>query len=97
MLEALIDQMPWGVRPHFFLTAAGAEVDLVLESSDLSVWLIEIKRSLSGRIDRGFVQTRADLKPARSFIVHAGDDRYPMRDGVEAIGLSGLAELLSKM
>ena len=97
VLEAMIGQLPWGVRPYFFRTAAGAEVDLVLEFQDLSVWLIEIKRSLSGRIDRGFVQARADLKPARSFVVHAGNDRYPMRDGVEAISLSGLAELLSKM
>ena len=96
VLEALISQLPWGVRPYFFRTAAGAEVDLVLEFPDLSVWLIEIKRSLSGRIDRGFVQAREDLKPTRSFVVHAGDDRYPMRDGVEAIDLNGLAKLLTE-
>lgn len=96
VLEALIGQLPWGVRPYFFRTAAGAEVDLVLEFSDFSLWLIEIKRSLSGRIDRGFVQAREDLKPARSFVVHAGDDQYPMRDGVEAIDLNGLAKLLTE-
>lgn len=96
VLEALISQLPWGVRPYFFRTAAGAEVDLVLEFSDFSLWLIEVKRSLSGRIDRGFVQAREDLKPTRSFVVHAGDDRYPMRDGVEAIDLNGLAKLLTE-
>ena len=96
VLEALISQLPWGVRPYFFRTAAGAEVDLVLEFPDLSVWLIEIKRSLSGRIDRGFVQAREDLKPTRSFVVHASDDRYPMRDGIEAIDLNGLAQLFTE-
>ena len=96
VLEALISQLPWGVRPYFFRTAAGAEVDLVLEFSDFSLWLIEVKRSLSGRIDRGFVQAREDLKPTRSFVVHAGDDHYPMRDGVEAIDLKGLAKLLTE-
>ena len=96
VLEALISQLPWGVRPYFFRTAAGAEVDLVLEFSDFSLWLIEVKRSLSGRIDRGFVQAREDLKPTRSFVVHAGDDRYPMRDGVEAIDLNGLAKLITE-
>lgn len=96
VLEALISQLPWGVRPYFFRTAAGAEVDLVLEFSDFSLWLIEVKRSLSGRIDRGFVQAREDLKPTRSFVVHAGDDRYPMRDGIEAIDLNGLAKLLTE-
>ena len=96
VLEALISQLPWGVRPYFFRTAAGAEVDLVLEFSDFSLWLIEVKRSLSGRVDRGFVQAREDLKPTRSFVVHAGDDHYPMRDGVEAIDLKGLAKLLTE-
>ena len=96
VLEALISQLPWGVRPYFFRTAAGAEVDLVLEFSDFSLWLIEVKRSLSGRIDRGFVQAREDLKPTRSFVVHAGDDRYPMRDGIEAIDLNGLAKLITE-
>ncbi len=96
VLEALISQLPWGIRPYFFRTAAGAEVDLVLEFSDFSLWLIEVKRSLSGRIDRGFVQAREDLKPTRSFVVHAGDDRYPMRDGVEAIDLNGLAKLFTQ-
>ena len=96
VLEALISQLPWGVRPYFFRTAAGAEVDLVLEFPDFSLWLIEVKRSLSGRIDRGFVQAREDLKPTRSFVVHAGDDRYPMRDGIEAIDLNGLAKLITE-
>lgn len=96
VIEALISQLPWGVRPYFFRTAAGAEVDLVLEFSDFSVWFIEVKRTPSGKVDRGFVQAREDIKPARSFVVHAGEDRYPMRDGIEAINLNGLVDLIAE-
>jgi len=42
------------------------------------------------RIERGFHVARDDLKPARAFVVHAGDDRFPIADGVEAIGVAGM-------
>ena len=33
----------------------------------------------------------ADVDPARAFVVHAGDDRYPVSEGVEGIGVRALA------
>ena len=36
----------------------------------------------------------ADLTPERSFVVHAGTDRYPIAEGVEAIGLGQAAAML---
>jgi len=48
-------------------------------------------RSLSARVSRGFHLACADLKPARAFVVHAGDDRYPMSESLEAVSVRGLA------
>ncbi len=31
------------------------------------------------------------LEPARAFVVHAGDDRYPLSESVEAIGVPASA------
>jgi hypothetical protein len=31
------------------------------------------------------------LEPARAFVVHAGDDRYPLSESVEAIGAREMA------
>jgi uncharacterized protein len=91
VIETLIGVLPWGVRPYFYRTSAGAEIDLVLEFSDFSTWAIEIKRSASAHLARGFTQACEDLQPKRRFMVHAGDERFPVRGGVEAIGLRELA------
>jgi hypothetical protein len=58
------------------------------------VWAIEVKRGLTKTPTKGFHNAREDLKPQRSFVVYSGGDRYPIDDGLEAIGLSGLADLL---
>ncbi len=91
VIETLLGQAPWPAQASFYRTAAGAEVDLVLDFPGGERWAIEIKRSLSAKMSRGFHHALADLKPSRAFIVHAGDDRYPLSNEVEAIGLRDLA------
>ena len=58
------------------------------------LWAIEIKSGLAPKLSRGFHQAIEDLKPDRAFIVYSGTDKYPITQGVEAIGLHGLATLL---
>jgi uncharacterized protein len=96
VLETLLSFLPWRASAFFYRTAAGAEIDLVIEYPDGTLWAIEIKRSPSARVEKGFHIACADLKPARSFVVHAGQDRYPMAEGLEAIGVRALAEELRK-
>ena len=91
VIETLVCVLPPRATPFFYRTSAGAEIDLVIEHNDGTRWAIEIKRSLSARVGRGFHLACADLKPARAFVVHAGDDRYPMSNALEAISVRGLA------
>jgi predicted AAA+ superfamily ATPase len=93
-LETLLAQLSWPATAHFYRTAVGAEIDLVIERPDSSIWAIEIKRGLSAKLERGFYTACEDLKPAKSFVVHSGEDRYPVTKEIEAIGLRELAELL---
>ena len=58
-------------------------------------WAIEIKRGLAPKLERGFHHARADLEPSRCFVVYSGEERYPLTEGVEVIGLFELAALLS--
>ena len=95
VLENLLAVAPERVKAWFYRTAAGAEVDLVLEMPSGSRWAIEIKRGLAPKLDKGFHHAREDLEPERSFVVYSGDDRYPRGEGVEAIGLGELASLLA--
>ena len=97
VIETLMAVLPWRTQAFFYRTSGGAEIDLVLEHASGKLWAIEIKRGLAARTERGFHEARADLKPAKSFIVHAGEDRYPVSEDVEAIGLRELAHLLQTM
>ena len=96
VLQNLLAALPRRSRASFYRTAVGAEIDLVIEHAGGELWAVEIKRNLSGGLDRGFHHARADLEPARCFVVHAGDDRWPLAEGVEALGVRAMADALRR-
>ncbi len=97
VIESLIAAAPPGTQACFYRTAAGAEIDLILTPPGRSPWAIEIKRSLSPRLERGFHFAREDLQPETSVVVYAGTERYPVGEGIEAISLGGMCERLSAL
>lgn len=96
VIENLLAAAPDGSQASFYRTAAGAEIDLLLElPGGQGLWAMEIKRSLVAQPRKGFHIACEDLKPARSLVLYAGEDRYPAAKDVEAIGLVQLAEMLA--
>lgn len=94
VIESLLAAAPTGTQASFYRTIAGAEVDLVLDLPGQRRWAIEIKRSLAPALGKGFHLACSDIRPERRYLVHAGEGRYPLGDGVEAIGLRDLAAAL---
>jgi uncharacterized protein len=90
VIENLLAVAPARTDATFYRTSAGAEVDLVLTFAGGQRWAVEIKRSLSPSLERGFHHAREDLQPDQSWVVNPGHDRYPKADGVEVIGLREL-------
>ena len=43
---------------------------------------------------KGFYNAVEDIQPDKSFVVYAGEDRYPVAEGVEAIGVTEMAHML---
>jgi predicted AAA+ superfamily ATPase len=80
---------------YFYRTSGGAEIDLLLAWPDGSLWAVEIKRSLTPKVERGFHAACADLKPARKFVLYPGQERYRVDVDMEAISLQELAGLVS--
>lgn len=76
----------------FYRTSAGAEVDLVLQWPDGSVWAVEVKRSMAPSAERGFYSALADLRPERALIVYPGRERFRVSGAIEAIGSAELCE-----
>lgn len=93
--ETLIRAAPEGTTASFYRTAAGAEIDLLLELNGGRIWAIEIKRGLAPKIERGFHIACADLSPERRFVVYSGVERFALAAEVEAISLPDLAGLLA--
>lgn len=96
VIENLIGCAGDRAQGHFYRTGGGAEIDLLLEWDDGSLWAIEIKRSLAPRPERGFHSACVDLRPARRFVVYPGSERYRLAEDTEAISLAELAEELGK-
>ncbi len=95
VIENILSFAPARTAASFYRTAAGAEIDLILElPGKHGLWAIEIKSGLNVAVSKGFHLARQDLKPNRAFVVYAGNDRYPLSESVEAIGVRELAETL---
>jgi len=97
VIENLLAAAPDNTRASFYRTAAGAEIDLVLDIPGQGLWAIEIKRGPTARPERGFHIACEDLKPTRRFVVNPGQDRYPMAPQLEAIGVRALASDLAAL
>jgi uncharacterized protein len=97
VVETLLSVLPWRAQAFFYRTAIGAEIDLLVQQGDGTLWAIEVKRSLAGHVERGFHTARGDVRPARAFVVHAGEDCFPLTEGVEALSLWAMAQELASL
>ena len=95
VLESLLMAAPDDVSAAFYRTAAGAEVDLVLDlGQKLGRWAIEIKRTVAPTVTKGMHHAITDLQVDRAFIVHGGEHEFPLADGVEAVSLRTMCRML---
>lgn len=96
VVENIMAVLPESAEAFYYRTAGGAEIDLVIDHRDLSgeIWAIEIKRSASAHLSRGFYEACEDIKPKRKFIVHAEPDTFALKDDVQAISLYAFLQLL---
>ena len=93
-IENLLACAPTQVQAYFYRSSGGAEVDLLLHWPGGDLWAIEIKRSLTPKLERGFHEACADLKPTRKILIYPGLEGYPMGSGVQAMPLGQLCREL---
>ena len=96
VIDNVLSTASSGSLASFYRTSAGAEIDLILEFPGLAEkWAIEIKSGSAPKLTKGFYNAIEDVEPDKSFVVYAGDDRYPLSEGVDAIGLRELCQILA--
>jgi uncharacterized protein len=76
-----------GATVSYYRTSAGAEVDLVVEGRGNRRYVIEIKRSTAPVVSKGFWIGREDLGAAGALVIYPGQERIPLADGAEALGV----------
>lgn len=93
-IETLIAAAPRGTEASFYRSSAGAEIDLILRLPDQDLWAIEVKRSTSPKVTRGFYIASDELGVAQRLLVYAGDRVVPGQGGVQAVPLAEATSLL---
>jgi len=94
VVENILNQVSDKWRSSFYRTSAQAEVDLILEGPNRQVWAIEVKRSLSPKVSKGFYYACADIKATHRFVIYPGDESFPLPEGIEVMGLCGFLKIL---
>lgn len=95
VIENCLSVAPPHSEAGFYRSSAGAECDLLLTFPDQSTWAIEIKRSMTPSLQKGFYFARDDIQPEASFLVYPGTETYSVAEGVKAIGLTALLNLIA--
>ena len=88
IIENILSVLPKGADYGFYRTTAGAELDLVL-SLNGEIWAIEIKRTLSPKLSKGFVIAVGDVEAVHRYFIYAGQDEFPLGENTRAVGLAG--------
>jgi predicted AAA+ superfamily ATPase len=91
LIENILAALPSGAQTTFYRTAAGAEIDLVIEFSARNRWAIEVKRSIGNpRPSKGFYTGCEDIKATRQIVLYPGTEKFQLDPRTEVMSLDAL-------
>lgn len=91
VIEEIIRHLPGNVKPHFYRTHHGAEIDLVLVKNNKPFCAIEVKHSRAPKLSEGFHIAIDDLGTFSNYLIYTGTETYP---GPRKVIVTGLVEFL---
>ena len=95
VVENIHSVLPRLAETHFYRTAAGAEIDLVIKMPNSEIWAVEIKYGAAPKIGKHYNQTCNDVGATHKFIVYGGEDEFPIGDDVWMISLPKIMQKLT--
>lgn len=95
VVEQVAAALPPEAQLGFYRTAAGTELDLVIELGARRVG-VEIKFSSAPKPTKGFWQALQDLQIDRAYVVAPVLRRYPLAEGVEVIPVGAVPTVLAR-
>jgi len=94
VIETLLADLPSWASPYFYRTSAGAEIDLLIEAGNKKMIAIEIKRSISPSLSKGFLIGCEDVAATHRYFVYSGKERFRISKDVTALPLTMMIEEL---
>lgn len=94
VIQQIIAQLSYNIRPYFYRTADGSELDLVLVRGANPVLGIEIKYSNSPKLSRGNYIASQDLGDIPLLVITPSATDYKMAENVEVCSLQTLNQHL---
>jgi len=94
VVEQVAAALPHDAQLSFYRTAAGTELDLVIERGRRKLG-VEIKFSSAPKPTKGFWHALQDLQIDRAYVIAPVPRRYPLADRVEVVPVSEVATLLT--
>lgn len=95
VIESLLAVAPAGTIPSFYRSNAGAEIDLLITWPNGEHWAMEIKRSTTPKVARGFYSACDDIQPSRKWLIYPGPDAYPLIDDIQVMPLQVAMQALA--
>jgi hypothetical protein len=74
----------WDAEVYFWATHAGAEIDLVVIRGNRRLGF-EVKRTSAPSVTPSMRIALQDLELERIDVLHAGNDSFPLADGIRAV------------
>lgn len=93
VIEQIIGILPERRQLYFYRTVAGAEIDLVIFDGKHKPTAIEVKYSISPKLERGFWNAYEDLSCRNGYVVYPGEESYPLGKNVHALSVKDLAKI----
>ncbi|HET7713057.1 MAG TPA: ATP-binding protein, partial [Patescibacteria group bacterium] len=90
-LEQLLVHLPDFWTASYYRTGAQAEIDLVLEGPRQQVLAVEIKRTLTPQVSKGFRLGCEEIKATERYYVIPSGEQYPLGHETTAITIAALA------
>ena len=95
VIENILSATRRNVHAYYYRTSAGAEIDLVLALRPDRLWAVEVKRTLSPSVGKGFLNACEDIGADRRFIVYPGSIPFPVGHETTAVPLTYLMNELT--
>src|SRR4030067_844430 len=96
VIEQVTAALPANTPIYFYRTSAGAEIDMLFFNSKNKPVAVEIKYSLSPKLEKGFWFAYDDLACKKGFVVYPGEESYPLGRGVFTLPIKQTGRLVEE-